>query len=136
MMVKHGMDTYCLSAKLGLAVGLEYVTLDDKGGVKGINFDEEYVSIKAKDVKPIYEEVRNELGERHLYELSAKEVAKLEKQIVFGSVFMSDYENTLGVSPKEVCNYAEGFLETQDKPDEYGYYDSFYEYIKSVDWND
>ena len=132
IMVKHNIDTYCLTARLGLLLGIEYVTLS-KDGIKGIDFEERYVSIKSKDVKSIYDDIRRELREVHLDELSEKEVAKLEKQIVMGSVFTGDYDNTFGVSAEEVANYADGYLEAKENPEEYGDYETFYDYIRSIE---
>ena len=132
IMVKHNIDTYYLTARLGLLLGIECVTLS-KDGIKGIDFEERYVSIKSKDVKSIYDDIRKELREVHLDELSEREVAKLEKQIVKGSVFMSDYENTFGVKPEEVFNYADGYLEAKENPEEYGDYETFYDYICSIE---
>lgn len=134
LMVKHGFDTLLLSAKTAIRLGIEYITLKGKTGIQGINFDEEYVPVKDGDVEEVYNAVRKELNEIHLQELTEKEVEKLQTQIVMGSLYVSDYENTFGVNPNEVCNYVEGYLETKDEPEEYGEYDTFYDYIQSVEW--
>ena len=120
IMVKHNTDTYPLTAELGLKLGFEYITLSGENSIKGVDFDENYVSIKSADVKAIYDEVRKEFNEVHLDELTEKEVEKLERQIVKGSVFMADYVNTFGVAPEEVASYADGYLETKEDPEEYG----------------
>ena len=134
LMAKHGFDTLLLSAKTAIRLGIEYITLKGKTGIQGINFDEEYVPIKDGDVEEVYNAVRKELNEIHLQELTEKEVEKLQEQIVMGSLYVSDYENTFGVNPNEVCNYADGYLEAKDNPEEYGEYDTFYDYIQSVEW--
>lgn len=134
LMVKHGFDTLLLSAKTAIRLGIEYITLKGKTGIQGINFDEEYVPIKDGDAEEVYNAVRKELNEIHLQELTENEVEELQEQIVMGSLYVSDYENTFGVSPNEVCNYADGYLETKDNPEEYGEYDTFYDYIQSVEW--
>ena len=134
LMVKHGFDTLLLSAKTAIRLGIEYITLKGKTGIQGINFDEEYVPIKDGDVEEVYNAVRKELNEIHLQELTEKEVEELQEQIVMGSLYVSDYENTFGVNPNEVCSYADGYLEAQDNPEEYGEYDTFYDYIQSVEW--
>ena len=133
LMAKHGFDTLLLSAKTAIRLGIEYITLKGKTGIQGINFDEEYVPINDGDVEEVYNAVRKELNEIHLQELTEKEVEKLQEQIVMGSLYVSDYENTFGVNPNEVCSYADGYLEAQDNPEEYGEYDTFYDYIQSVE---
>ena len=133
ILVKNNTDTYPLTAELGLKLGIEYITLSGENSIKGVNFDEKYVPVKTADVKGIYDEIRKEYNEVHLDELTEKEVEKLERQIVKGSVFMADYVNTLGVAPEEVSAYADGYLETKEDPEEYGYYDTFYDYIQSVE---
>ena len=136
LMAKHGFDTLLLSAKTAIRLGIEYITLKGKTGIQGINFDEEYVPINDGDVEEVYNAVRKELNEIHLQELTEKEVEKLQEQIVMGSLYVSDYENTFGVNPNEVCNYADGYLEAKDNPEEYGDYETFYDYIQSVEWID
>lgn len=134
IMCKHGVDTVSLPAKTGLRLGLEYITLKGKTGIQGINFDEEYVNIPNENVEDVYNAVRRELNEIHLSELTEDEVRQLEKQIVMGSVYAEDYENTFGVNPNEVSNYVDGYLETKEDPEEYGEYETFYDYIQSVEW--
>ena len=48
-----------------------------------------------------------------------------------GSCYTADYENSFGVDPNEVADYAEGYLDA--KAD--GEYDEFYDYICSVEYN-
>ena len=132
ILVKNDRDTYYLSAELALRIGIECITLE-KNGIIGVNFDEEIVKVPNDDVKRIYEEVRVEFEEVHLDELTEKQVEKLEREIVKGSYYLADYKNSFGVNPQEVANYAEGYLETKDDPEEYGYYETFYDYIQSVE---
>lgn len=132
ILVKNDKDTYYLSARLAIGIGIECITLEENG-IIGVNFDEEIVKVPNDDVKRIYDEVRVEFQEIHLDELSEKEVAKLEKEIVFGSYYLADYENSFGVNPKEVSVYADGYLETKEDPEEYGDYETFYDYIQSVE---
>jgi hypothetical protein len=120
ILVKNDRDTYYLSAELALRIGIECITLE-KNGIIGVNFDEEIVKVPNDDVKRIYEEVRVEFEEVHLDELTEKQVEKLEREIVKGSYYLADYKNSFGVKPQEVANYAEGYLETKDDPEEYGY---------------
>lgn len=136
LMLAHGVDMVSLPAKTGLRLGIEYVTLAKRDGIQGINFDEEYVAIPNENVKEVYNAVRRELNEIHLSELTEKEVEKLQGQVVMGSLYTADYENTFGVNPSEVANYAEGYLEAKDNPEEYGDYETFYDYIQSVEWID
>ena len=133
ILVKHGFDTYYLSAKLGLKLGIECITLKGKDDIQGMNFDEEYVILKDSDVEAVINEIRVEFCEVHLDELTEKQVEKLEKEIVFGSCYLADYENSFGVTPQEVSNYADGYLETKEDPEEYGDYKTFYDYICSVE---
>lgn len=128
LMLAHDMDTVSLPAKTGLRLGIEYVTLAKRDGIQGINFDEEYVEIPNEDVEEVYNAVRKELNEIHLQELSESEVEELRSQIVMGSIYYADYDNTFGVDTHEVAAYAEGFLEVENE------YDSFYDYIQSVEW--
>lgn len=128
LMLAHDMDMVSLPAKTGLRLGIEYVTLAKRDGIQGINFDEEYVEIPNEDVEEVYNAVRKELNEIHLQELSESEVEELRSQIVMGSIYYADYDNTFGVDTHEVAAYAEGFLEVEDE------YDSFYDYIQSVEW--
>ena len=132
ILVKNDRDTYYLTAELALRIGIECITLE-KNGIIGVNFDEEIVKVPNDDVKRIYEEVRVEFEEVHLDELTEKQVEKLEREIVKGSYYLADYKNSFGVKPQEVANYAEGYLETKDDPEEYGYYETFYDYIQSVE---
>ena len=133
ILVKHVHDTFYLSAELALRIGIECITLKGTDDIQGMNFDEEYVKVKSEDLKRIYEEVRVEFEEVHLDELTEKQVEKLEKEIVKGSYYLADYKNSFGVEPQEVANYAEGYLETKEDPEEYGYYETFYDYIQSVE---
>ena len=132
ILVKNDRDTYYLSAELALRIGIECITLE-KNGIIGVNFDEEIVKVPNDDVKRIYDEVRVAFQEVHLDELTEKQVEKLEREIVKGSYYLADYKNSFGVNPQEVANYAEGYLETKDDPEEYGYYETFYDYIQSVE---
>lgn len=127
-MLKKNVDMINLPASDALAVGLEYITLKGKNDIQGINFEEEYVPIKSNDIEFVYNVVRKELADIHLYELSETEVKKLQGEIVMGSYYLDDYANSLGVSETEVHNYVECYLECKDE------YDSFYDYIQSVEF--
>lgn len=128
LMLKNNVDTVSLPIIDALAVGLEYITFDGTDGIQGIDFNEVYVPIKNEDIEYIYDVVRKELVDVHLYELSEADVKKLQGEIVMGSLYLSDYANSLGVSETEVSNYAEGYLEVEDE------YDSFYDYIQSIEF--
>ncbi len=130
VMLKHGVDMVGLDGEAALLLGLEYVTLGKRDGINGINFDDEIVPIPNENVELAYNAVRKELKEIRLAELSEKDVEKLQKQIVMGSLYYADYENSFGVNEHEVAAYAEGYLEVEDE------YDSFYDYIQSVEWID
>ena len=130
LLVKNNRDMLSLPAKVGLATGIEYVTLKGEDSVQGINFDEEYVPIKGEAVELIYNAVRKELNDIHLDELTCDQVRKLEKEIVFGSYYTADYENGFGVDPEEVATYAEGYLDAKDNGEEY---EEFFNYICTVE---
>ena len=132
ILVKNDKDTYYLSARLAIGIGIECITLENDG-IIGVNFDEEIVKVPNDDVKRIYDEVRVEFCEVHLDELTEKQVEKLEKEIVMGSCYLAGYVNSFGVAPQEVANYADGYLETMEDPEEYGDYETFYDYIHSVE---
>ena len=134
IMCKNNVDMVSLPAETALALGIEYVALKGKNNIQGINFDEEYVPIKDNDVKAVYDAVRKELNEIHLSELTEEQVEKLLKEIVLGSLYTADYNNTLGVSASEVANYADGYLEAKSDPEEYGEYENFYDYLQSTEW--
>ena len=128
LMLKNNVDMVSLPANVAMLVGLEYVTFKGENDIQGINFEEEYVSIPDDDIEDVYNAVRRELSDIHLYELSKAEVRELQSEIVMGSYYLTDYANSLGVSATEVSNYAEGYLEVE------GEYDSFYDYIQSVEF--
>ncbi len=43
--------------------------------------------------------------------LTEKELTKLRSQIVLNSLFMSDYENDIGVNPENVQNFFDSYIE-------------------------
>lgn len=59
----------------------------------------------------VYEFLRHEFNKVHLHELSENQVKKLCKQISFGSLFYSDYNNSFGVDSHEVANHVDTFIE-------------------------
>lgn len=131
LMVKNNTDMVELPAKIGLDLGIEYVTLKGSNNIEGINFDEEYVPIKDGNVKLVLDFLRIEFNDFHLHELTREQVDALQRQISMGSVYVADYDNTFGVSANEVATYAEGYLEAKSDHEEY---DSFYDYIQSTEW--
>lgn len=130
LMLKHNTDMVSLPAEDALALGIEYITFKGLKGIQGIDFEENYVPIKANQIKKVYKAVKMELEEVHLYELTRKQVDELRKHIVFNSVFLSDYLNHFGVNPKEVAAYADGYIEVEDE------YESFYDYIQSIEYTE
>lgn len=134
LMVKHERDILSLDMNTTFKLGLEYITLKGNDDIEGINFDEAYVPIADEDINAVYKGIRVALNEMHLFELSEKDVERLERQITFGSLYYADYENTFGVDCHEVAAYADGYLETQENPEELGEYETFYDYIQSTEW--
>lgn len=128
LMVKNNTDMVEIPAEIGLRLGIEYVTLKGSDNIWGINFDEEYAPIKDGDVKLVLDCLRLEFNDFHLHELTREQVDVLQREVVMGSVYVADYDNSFGVSASEVANYAEGYLEVEDE------YESFYDYIQSVEW--
>lgn len=134
IMVEDGIDTLALPAKVALRLGIEYITLRSIKNIQGINFDEAYVRIDDKDIPELYHVVRKELNRISIFELNEDEAAKLENEVVKGSVYIADYENSFGVPAEEVAAYMDGYLETKDNPEEYGEYETFYDYLQSIDY--
>ena len=128
IMIKHNTDMYELSCRLSIVIGIDYITLFKANNIRGINFDEKYINIPNKDIEAIYNDVRRGFQEVHIWELTETEVNQLSNQIIWNSLYISDYENKFGVNPKEVCDFADGYLECEE--DEY---ESFYQYIQSVE---
>ena len=86
--------------------------------------DEVIIAELLKEVMIRYEEVS-------IWSLSEEEVAELTTQIIWDSIFYSDYYNKFGVDRKVVCNFAEGFLE--NKEDELGSWDKVEVYLNNTD---
>lgn len=128
LMVKNNMDMIALPARTAILVGVEYVTLKGKTDIQGINFEEKYVPIDSDFISIIYGVIRKMLKDVHLYELTEEEINDLLDEILFGSVYLADYNNSFGVKPEEVSDYADGFLEVKDE------YNSFYDYIQTVEF--
>lgn len=128
LMVKNNMDMIALPARTAILVGVEYVTLKGKTDIQGINFEEKYVPIDSDFISIIYGVIRKMLKDVHLYELTEEEINDLLDEILFGSVYLADYDNSFGVKPEEVSDYADGFLEVKDE------YNSFYDYIQTVEF--
>lgn len=96
-----------------------------------------------EDDDQVLEEAHN--GTRQIQELTFEEAEQLFGEILFNSVYMADYENTLGVNPAEVLIYADGYLEELLTDDEGKYLDDkafediqltaegFYDYIQSFE---
>ena len=49
--------------------------------------------------------------EVHIKDLTPMDVLDLRSQIVLGSIYLREYENDLGVDPKEVFNFFDGYIE-------------------------
>lgn len=46
---------------------------------------------------------------KRLEELSKDELWALRKEIVLNSLFVSDYRNSFGISPKSACDFFDGY---------------------------
>ena len=133
IMVEHNRDMFAPDARTAIRLGIEYVTLKGKADICGINFDEEIVDIPDEDIPELRKAVKIEFKCVDIHELTEKEVEQLCKQIEFGSCYVDSYENAFGVPAEQVCEYADGWLETKENPEEYGDYETFYDYIQSVE---
>lgn len=78
----------------------EVIGYDENKEYAVIVYDDELHVIKAEDV----------LLERDLYDLSYDELICLFDEIVLGSIFTSDYNNSFGVNPSELYEYGEYFF--------------------------
>ena len=52
---------------------------------------------------------------KHMNELNFQEVVDLRQEIVLDSLFLRDYENTLGVDHREVIGFFDGYIEYLDE---------------------
>ena len=48
---------------------------------------------------------------KRLEELSKDELWQLRNQVVLNSLFVHDYENSFGISPRSACDFFEGYVE-------------------------
>lgn len=71
------------------------------------SFDNPLVEDKTIDI--LHGMMKQQWELRHLNELSVEEIESLLKQIVFGSMYYSDFRNDLGVSMYEVSYFTESF---------------------------
>ena len=134
IMVDNEIDMCDVPARTALLTGIDKITLKGTDSIQGIDFEERYVNVPAKHLKKIYNFLRKEFELVTMQELTEKEVKKLSKEIVWGSLYLSDYSNSLGVKPNIVAEFAESYLEAKRNPEECGEYDSFYDYIQSVEY--
>lgn len=65
--------------------------------------------VEEKNIDILHEMMKQQWELRHLNELSVEEIESLLKQIVFGSMYYSDFRNDLGVSMYEVSYFTESF---------------------------
>ena len=133
LLVEHDTDIFNLPPKDALRLGIDSITLNGAHGIKGYNFEEELVAVPDESVERVYHIVRKEFNLVDPHELSEEEMAKLCKEIVMGSLYLADYENSFGVDPDLLSSYVEGWLETKENPEEYGDYETLYDYIQSCE---
>lgn len=73
-------------------------------------------------------------------QITKKGLIQLRKDIYLNSLFVSDYENSLGIDANQVCNFFDGFvsfiseLMTEDGIDAGG--DAFWEHLNEYDTDD
>lgn len=49
--------------------------------------------------------------QKHIWELSKKNILKLRKEIKLNSLYLSDYENSFGIDRKEAYHYFDGYMD-------------------------
>lgn len=47
---------------------------------------------------------------KHLEDLTQDELWALRKEIVLNSLFIHDYRNSFGISPKSACDFFDGYV--------------------------
>ena len=85
-------------------------------------------------------EVKNDKGETYevdcdtlevyntIWDLTHDELMELRGQVSLGSLYISEYSNTFGIDPHQVCDFCEGFGESigwsdeEDTPENFAYY--------------
>lgn len=50
--------------------------------------------------------------------LTKEQLWKLRQEIVLGSIYVNDYENSFGIEPIDVCNFFDSFIEDAEHDDE------------------
>lgn len=96
--------------------------------------EDEYntVKIKTEDGRIFTTELRNIEPNRDIVDLSKEEVKKLWDEIKKGSMYYSDYSNSLGVFENVAMDYYEGYAEQCENENEEETADGFYWYIMSA----
>lgn len=143
LMGKNNIDTYTTSSLTYGSLCI-YSIETDGHKIQYEGCDDDYRTLTDIDaLTELYNEMRLEYEDVHISELTKEEVNDLASQIVWNSIFVSDYENVYGVKADTVSYYADGFLE--DLADEMGWDeamhfintcavgDRFYAYIQSVE---
>lgn len=51
----------------------------------------------------------------HIKDLTPMDVLSLRRQIVLGSIYLIEYENDLGVDPKEASDFFDGYIDYLDE---------------------
>lgn len=123
----------------------EYFTNDEKEQIRQCS-EESGVDPKGfeKYIKDFIKRVQD-TGDRYLsrvkniYELSKEDVKKLRSEIILGSYYTSDYENSFGIDARMLSSIMDGWEEELSDPDT-PYEDTaedLYDYIHySVEWDD
>ena len=73
----------------------------------------------------------------HIKDLGPRQLWKLRQEVIVNSVFISDYDNSFGIDPDEVCDFFASWLEDiedQLKEEIKGYRsDDFFNYFPRYD---
>lgn len=73
----------------------------------------------------------------HIKDLGPRQLWKLRQEVIVNSIFISDYNNSFGIDPDEVCDFFASWLddiEDQLKEEIKGYCsDNFFNYFPKYD---
>ena len=123
----------CLEAYFGEDAELEDVDLNDfiayhQIGSNAISDEEfwEIFGLSDPDAEEEIEEVDESCNKKLTESLSDDDVIALRKEIMLGSLFTHDYENSFGIDPHVVQNFFDGYVDyLQEIADEKGIDDAF-----------
>lgn len=98
--------------------------------------DDCYAKVKVRDEKGDEYDVRCDCLSVYntMADLDHEDFAQLRKEVVLGSCYTSDYQNSFGIDPNEVYNYCEGFGEETGWDEEKDTPEAFADYCEGMAW--